>query len=274
MSIQSGQDIASSQRFEVDGVEFATGFGRRGTSGFTVVKSEDMIDRYREVLARFPNPRLVELGIAYGGSVALFSLIAEPERFLAVDLSPTRLAHLDEFIAERGLGDRVHCRYGVDQSDRGTLRGLVDEVFGGEPLDLVFDDASHLYHPTVASFEVLFPRLRPGGLYLVEDWKHEHQLALVIRRALADPTSEGHEAAVALLDAADPTRRPGPDVPLSRFGLELVEAAADSDGVLGTVTVGDQWIAVERGPADLDAATFRLTDLVADPFEQLAPRLD
>lgn len=269
MSIQSGQDIASFQRFEVDGVPFVTGFGRRGPSGFTIVKSEDMVQRYRDLLSAFPRPRMVELGIAYGGSVALFSLLADPLRFLAVDLSPTRIDELDRFLAERGLADRVECRYGVDQSDRAALAGIADEVFGGEPLDVVFDDASHLYGPTKASFEVLFPRLRPGGVYVIEDWKHEHQLALTIRRALDDPSSEGHAAAVALRDSVEAGTRLGPMVPLSRLALELVEAIADSEGVVEAVTVHDQWVVVTRGPAEV-RGELRLADHAVDPFEQLS----
>jgi predicted methyltransferase len=35
-------------------------------------------------------------------------------------------------------------------------------------LDLVVDDTSHL-GPTRASFNTLFPRLRPGGVYVIED---------------------------------------------------------------------------------------------------------
>ena len=42
------------------------------------------------------------------------------------------------------------------------------------PLDLVIDDASHMYQPTKASFEALFPCLRPGGLYVIEDWAWTH----------------------------------------------------------------------------------------------------
>ena len=38
-------------------------------------------------------------------------------------------------------------------------------------IDLVIDDASHVYEPTLASFETLFPHLRPGGLYIIEDWQ-------------------------------------------------------------------------------------------------------
>jgi predicted O-methyltransferase YrrM len=263
VSIQSGQDIASNLHFEVDGVQFATGFVPRSPSLFTVVKSPDMVDRYRQLLASYPRPRLVELGIAFGGSVALFALLADPERFLAVELSADRLPELDAFIEQRGLGERVHCRYGVDQADRATLARLVGEVFGDAPLDLVFDDASHLYGPSRDSFDALFPRLRPGGRYLVEDWKHDHQVALVIRRALADPTSEGHEAAKALVAEAGDGPAADAPVPLSQLAADLVEAVAVTEGVIAGLEVNDQWVVVERGPAEMDPATFRLADLLA-----------
>jgi hypothetical protein len=48
------------------------------------------------------------------------------------------------------------------------------EQFDGGPLDLVVDDCSHLYEPTRASFNELFPRLRPGGAYVIEDWVWAH----------------------------------------------------------------------------------------------------
>ena len=50
------------------------------------------------------------------------------------------------------------------------LAEIVDEAFGDEPLDLVVDDCSHRYKPSRASFNELFPRLRPGGVYVIEDW--------------------------------------------------------------------------------------------------------
>ena len=36
------------------------------------------------------------------------------------------------------------------------------------------DDASHTYEETKASFEFLFPLLRPGGIYVMEDWNWAH----------------------------------------------------------------------------------------------------
>ena len=37
------------------------------------------------------------------------------------------------------------------------------------PIDLVIDDASHIDEATLASFEVIFPRLKAGGLFIIRD---------------------------------------------------------------------------------------------------------
>jgi hypothetical protein len=79
----------------------------------------------------------------------------------------------DKFVATNGGASRIATYWGVDQGDAATLRSIVDKEFSG-PLDLVIDDASHLYAPTKASFETLFPLLRPGGLYIIEDWAWAH----------------------------------------------------------------------------------------------------
>src|SRR6185436_21011315 len=80
---------------------------------------------------------------------------------------------LDRFIAERGLGDRLQAHYRTDQSDRPALARIMADAFGDEPLDLVIDDASHSLAPTRDSFEALFPLVRPGGRFLIEDWHWE-----------------------------------------------------------------------------------------------------
>jgi len=36
--------------------------------------------------------------------------------------------------------------------------------------DLIVDDASHIGHLTAATFALLWPLIRPGGFYVVEDW--------------------------------------------------------------------------------------------------------
>ncbi|MFF5265344.1 hypothetical protein ACFY4C_41220 [Actinomadura viridis] len=53
-----------------------------------------------------------------------------------------------------------------DQGDPGTLAGIVAEH---GPFDIVIDDGSHLNEHVHTSFHTLFPLLRDGGLYVIED---------------------------------------------------------------------------------------------------------
>lgn len=78
-----------------------------------------------------------------------------------------------------------HARiFGIDVFDKGAVEEERIRVFRGSqddpafldrvvaetgPLDVVIDDGSHRSAHVVAAFEALFPRLREGGIYAVED---------------------------------------------------------------------------------------------------------
>jgi hypothetical protein len=53
-----------------------------------------------------------------------------------------------------------------DQEDRKFLNDLADRV--GE-IDIVIDDGGHTMGQQIATFEELWPRVRDGGIFLVED---------------------------------------------------------------------------------------------------------
>jgi hypothetical protein len=53
-----------------------------------------------------------------------------------------------------------------DQTNAALLNYIVDQI---GPVDIIVDDGSHVSAHLIASFEILFPRLSPGGLYVVED---------------------------------------------------------------------------------------------------------
>lgn len=53
-----------------------------------------------------------------------------------------------------------------DQTDEKVLKDIVDMI--GSP-DIIVDDCSHLKDNTIISFEILFPLLKSGGLFCVED---------------------------------------------------------------------------------------------------------
>jgi 8-demethyl-8-alpha-L-rhamnosyltetracenomycin-C 2'-O-methyltransferase len=54
----------------------------------------------------------------------------------------------------------------ADQSDPDALREAVN---GCPPFDLVVDDGSHIGSHVITTFEVLFPMVKPGGYYAIED---------------------------------------------------------------------------------------------------------
>lgn len=151
--------------FELDGVRFALHdlFPLGGDAAFSLIKPRTAIRAYAELLSRYTRPTIVELGIAYGGSVALLALAARPAALVAIEIDDEPVEALCDLIRDRGLEESILPRWGTDQSDRARLAEIVRDDLGGAPLDLVIDDASHQYEPTVASFETLFPHLRPGG---------------------------------------------------------------------------------------------------------------
>ena len=72
---------------------------------------------------------------------------------------------LDVF-AKTGIDEsRLHIVQG-DQGDARFLDSMAREL---GPFDIVIDDGSHMSHHIITSFNVLFPHVRPGGLYVVED---------------------------------------------------------------------------------------------------------
>ena len=151
--------------------------------------------------------------------------------------------------------------YGVDQSDRVRLTEIVDAEFDGELLDLVLDDASHEYLPTRTSFEVLFPRLRPGGVFVIEDWTTDHTNTKRVVAAMQDRSAPNFAERERQLTQALVERHEGREfTPVHRLGVELMQMCADSSDLVSEITIDLHWIAVRRGPAELDTATFRLDD--------------
>lgn len=238
-----------------------------------VLKPREAIEAYAELAAAGPRPNIVELGIKRGGSTALLRELFRPQKLVAVELAAEPALALTRYIAEQSQEEVVHPYYGVDQADRARLTEILDAEFGDQPLDLVVDDASHRYVESVASFEVLFPRLRPGGHLLLEDWLWEHVLAGGMQAARQAGGEQRATVAARVGDAmAERTARgDGAPTPFSQLVIELVLARACSETV-ASLQIGPSWVGVERGEGDLDPDSFRLGDLYHDHFAQVASR--
>ena len=101
--------------------------------------------------------RMLEIGVFKGGSLGLWrKFLGDRAVVYGVDIDPG-CARFD--------GETASVRIG-SQDDPVFLRRVVAEMGG---VDIVLDDGSHVASHQRASFEVLFPLLSEGGLYLIED---------------------------------------------------------------------------------------------------------
>jgi predicted O-methyltransferase YrrM len=216
---------------------------------FVIIKTPDLVRRYLALLSREKPSRIVELGVKEAGSTALIAMAAEPDVLLAVDLAAEIPSLLARLVESENLQHRLITAFGLDQADRAGLTRFIDSHLPDERIDLVVDDASHVLGPTRTSFEVLFPRLRPGGLYVVEDWNSECITAAHLARVLPDlaavtdrlgPITEliqllnspnyelPHELFVSVAAAAA-TQRDGTATDDRNLFGAIVEAAAQAD---------------------------------------------
>lgn len=234
-----------------------------------VMKPRSSVEQY-VVLCAAEQPKVIfELGIRGGGSTALINELAEPSKLIAIEINPQPVKILDDYIGQTGAANRVRPCYGVDQSDRARLAEIVSTELEGRLIDLVIDDASHRLAETRSSFESLFPHVRTGGLFVIEDWQRDHTLADTIVE-LVERDESGRLATEMKIQAdAAAARGVVRSRPLSDLAIELLLARASIGDAISELVIGTDWIVVRRGPTPLDPATFRVADLYRDHFKQL-----
>jgi hypothetical protein len=235
------------QRFTVNGYRFqfvdravARGTAEPARDAFNVYKTRPMLDDYEHVLAGVePVDTIAEVGVFQGGSAALFAELLDPRVLIAFDIqteSPS--TYFDEYVA---ASDVLYPNWGVDQADQPRLVAAVDRA-GADPLDVVIDDASHDYDLSVLTFNALFPRIRAGGLYLIEDW------GWAFHEVMAE--SETFRC-----------RRSLSDIVQDLAGLMAVRP-----GAIARVTVYPSFVAVHRGTAAIGEMS-----LATEPYRRSNP---
>lgn len=116
-------------------------------------------DIYERHFERFrgKSPVMVEIGVAYGGSVRMWKDYFGPgARIVGIDVMPAFKAHEE---------DGVEILIG-SQDDPAFLATVLEKY---PEVDIVLDDGSHMMAHMRASFNFLYPRLSPNGVYMVED---------------------------------------------------------------------------------------------------------
>lgn len=103
---------------------------------------------------------ILEIGIYEGESTRALARRFPDARIIAIDLELKKI----DFSGYCNV-TYVQC----DQTDSAKLKAICDAHFP-DGLDLVVEDASHIGHFSRVTFDAVFPSLRSGGLYIVEDW--------------------------------------------------------------------------------------------------------
>ena len=131
----------------------------RHPDGRLLHKWDHYFDIYHRHLARLRGQRLtlIEIGVFNGGSLQMWRDYLGPDAtIVGVDVNPECQKFAERQI-EVVIGDQANGQF------LGSLANRYPDAA------ILIDDGGHRMHQQIATFEHLYPRLRPDGIYICED---------------------------------------------------------------------------------------------------------
>lgn len=116
-------------------------------------------DIYHSHFSKFRRKKIVvlEFGVWHGGSLKMWrKYFGRRARIIGVDINP----------ACKELQSKGIEIYIGDQEDKNFLKSLMEKI---GPIDVVIEDGGHTMKQQINTFEVVYPYVNNGGVYLVED---------------------------------------------------------------------------------------------------------
>jgi hypothetical protein len=160
--------------------------------------ANDYLRHYERILNGIRNDpfQLLEIGVAEGSSLRTWERFLPLATIIGVDINEA----CKEF-----AGGRVKVEIG-SQADPAFLSALA----GKYTPSIIIDDGSHQSAHIFLTFNILFPSLRPGGIYIIEDVYLHHGANAQNSHGQGGITPTEHFTAVAGLLASQHTD-PGSD---------------------------------------------------------------
>jgi cephalosporin hydroxylase len=205
-----------------------------------IAKPRWRIESYYSLVQKLKPERIVEIGLLRGGSCVFFDLIAQPLKLVAIEYRDKPINSLQRYISEHMREQHVSVHYSTNQADHEKVSAILDSEFQQQAVDLVIDDASHMLDETRRAFNTIFPYMRPGGIYIIEDWAWAHQ---------SINQTEHIEGMF--------TDKP----PLTILGYELLLALASTEDVIKDIRFDCNSIFIERGSAPVEKGEFAVESL-------------
>lgn len=117
-------------------------------------KEDNFLEEYDKAFKHLKDQpiKLLEIGISVGGCLQMWAKYFSKGEITGIDITPE---------CNRDFGDRIETFIG-DQTDTKFLETLGD-------FDIIIDDGGHTMKQQITSFEYLFPKMKDGGIYIIED---------------------------------------------------------------------------------------------------------
>lgn len=119
----------------------------------------DVYEKYFAPLRQQPGLKLMEIGVACGSSLKMWSRYFSDAQIVGVDIRPECSQLCQKY-----------------PNIRIEIGNATQQPFG-DGWNIIIDDGSHVSADIVDAFSVNWPTLKPGGLYVIEDLKCTHNPA-------------------------------------------------------------------------------------------------
>jgi 23S rRNA U2552 (ribose-2'-O)-methylase RlmE/FtsJ len=104
---------------------------------------------------RFEKLNLLEIGVQYGSSMKMWKEYFENSTIYGLDLKPHCVKYAEDRIVIKIMD--------------ATKKHEIDEHLSNVNFDIIIDDGSHEFDDQVNSFKLLWEKMNPGGIYVIED---------------------------------------------------------------------------------------------------------
>jgi len=141
-------------------IGFNHGTDKSGSNyGTHTFNGNTLLDTYDKFFQSFrlKNINFLELGILDGKSLKTWEEYFPDAKIAGLDIDPSKTMYQTP---------RTNIYIG-SQDDSNVIDSIKKDY--PEGFDVILDDASHINELTIASFELLFNHVKPGGLYIIED---------------------------------------------------------------------------------------------------------
>lgn len=100
---------------------------------------------------------IMEIGVDRGGSLEIWKkYLPEGSKIHGVDINPK--------CNEISFSENIFFHLGSAAD-----RSFMEKTFDNTEFDIILDDGSHICSDVIETFNIMFPKIKNGGLYIIED---------------------------------------------------------------------------------------------------------